>query len=90
MNTLSREFLDSYGLSYDCRRDFLDAMDRLKTLKVDIFLGNHAYQNHTTERYQQLLSGNTDAFVDPTAWSEFAESARQDLLQLIEREKENI
>ncbi len=87
INTLARDFLDRYGLSYDCRTDFLASMDRLKNYKVDIFLGNHAYQNNTKERYQRLVAGDTEAFVDAEAWSQFAESAKKSVYDLIEKEK---
>jgi len=88
INSMTREFLDRYGLSYDCRGNFLSAMDRLKTLNVDVFLGNHVEHNHTAEKYQQLVAGNKDAFVDPTGWSEFAESCKKRLHTLIGKEKE--
>lgn len=86
LNTLSKEFLDSYGLPYDCRGDYLASMDRLKELHVDIYLGNHAYQNKTVEKYQLLITGNKEAFVDPTAWSDFAENCKKGLYALIDKE----
>lgn len=86
LNSLTKTFLDSYGLSYDCRKDYATSMDRLKTIPVDIYLGNHVAQNQTPEKYQQLLAGNKDAFVDPTGWSVFAEKCKADLAALIEKE----
>lgn len=86
MNSMKKEFLDRYGLSYDCRTDFLQAMDRLMTHNVDIFLGNHVEQNHTEEKYQQLLAGNEDAFVDKAGWSRYAELCKKRMNALIEKE----
>lgn len=85
-NSMKKEFLDQYGLSYDCRNNFIASMDRLQTLNVDIFLGNHANQNRTPEKYQQLIAGNQDAFVDPDGWHRFAEAAKNTLLACIEKE----
>lgn len=85
-NSMKKEFLDQYGLSYDCRDNFIASMDRLQTLNVDIFLGNHANQNRTPEKYQQLIAGNQDAFVDPDGWHHFAEAAKNTLLACIEKE----
>lgn len=85
-NSMKKEFLDQYGLSYDCRDNFIASMDRLQTLNVDIFLGNHANQNRTPEKYQQLIAGNQDAFVDPDGWHRFAEAAKNTLLTCIEKE----
>lgn len=86
LNTLKREFLDSYDLPYSCRDDYLKSMDRLKELTVDIYLGNHPYQNNTAEKYQKLIAGEPDAFVDPAAWAEFAEKCKKNLLALMESE----
>lgn len=87
LNSMQREFLDRYGLSDRCRTDFLNSMERLKTLNVDVFLGNHASQSGTAWKYQQLLAGNKNAFIDPTGWIDFAESCKQSVLALIEKEK---
>lgn len=78
------KFLDQYGLSYDCRTDFLKAMDRLKNYHVAIFLGNHVGQNNTRGRYQKILEGDSNAFVDPEAWAAFAEFAKQRVVRIIE------
>lgn len=87
LNTMAKAFLDSYGLPLSYRDDYLASMERIKTLHVDIYLGNHAYQNQTKEKYQQLLAGNEDAFVDPTGWATYAENCKQGLLALLERER---
>lgn len=87
-NSMTKEFLDRYGLSYDCRTDFITSMDRLMSIPVDIYLGNHAAQNKTAEKYQQLLAGNKDAFVDPASWGKFADSCKKRLYAMIEEEKE--
>jgi metallo-beta-lactamase class B len=53
------------------REDFRQSLLRLKQEKVDIFIGNHATQNQTPERYQRLIAGDKMAFVDPDAWLDF-------------------
>ena len=87
LNSLKKSFLDRYGLSYDCREDYLNSVERLKKLNVDIYLGNHVGQNKTPQKYQQLIEGNKDAFVDPTGLAEFVERCKTDLFQLLEQEK---
>ena len=86
LNSLTKKFLDSYGLSYDCRKDYAASADKLKTLKVDIFVGNHSWQNKTREK-QALLAENPDVFVDPTAWGAYADKCKADLAALLEKEK---
>lgn len=86
LNTFSKSFLDKYSLPYEYREDYLKSMDRLKTLTVDIFLGNHAWQNKTREKRELIAQGNKDAFVDPTAWGKFAEQCKKNLYTLLEKE----
>ena len=87
MNSFQKAFLDRYGLSYDCRAQYLQAMDRLKPLKVDIFLGNHAWHNKTREKQKLVAAGEKDVFVDPTAWAAFAEKCQKDMFALLEKER---
>ncbi|MBQ3426644.1 MAG: MBL fold metallo-hydrolase [Clostridia bacterium] len=87
-NTMCRKFLDKYGLSYDCRDNFIAAMDRLKDEPVDIFLGNHMQHNKTLEKYKLLTEGNSDAFIEPFEWGEYCKWAKQNLLNMIADEKE--
>ena len=86
INTMSRKFLEKYNLSFDCREKFKAAMDRLCEEKVDIFLGNHMQHNHTAERYQLVMAGDTEAFVHPEEWAEYAIWAKQNLCQMEEKE----
>lgn len=87
INTMCSEFLDKYGLDYGCRDAFINAMERLKKEKVDIFLGNHMQHNHTKKKYEQICSGNKKAFVNPVEWAEYAEWAKQNLIKMIHEEE---
>ena len=86
INTMCREFLDKYGLPYDCRGNFINAMDRLQNEPVDIFLGNHMQHNKTLAKYQEICRGNMDAFVCPSEWGEYCVWAKQNLLNMIKNE----
>lgn len=72
INTLSRSYLNKYGLPYSLRTDFVNAMQRLSRERVDIFLGNHAEHNHTPEKAEAIKRGQTDAFVVPDEWTPYA------------------
>ena len=87
LNTMKKAFLDKYDLPYSYREDYLASAERLKKLKVDIYLGNHVGQNKTPQKYQQLIAGNKDAFVDPTGLAVFAEQCKKDLQTLIASER---
>jgi metallo-beta-lactamase class B len=88
LNTLKKPFLDRYSLPYSCREDYLKSTEHLEKLKVDIYLGNHVGQNKTPQKYQQLMAGNKDAFVDPEGLGNFVRQCRKDLLDLIEKENQ--
>ncbi len=89
INTMSLEFLDKYGLSHDCRAQFLAAMDRLSSIPVDIFLGNHMQHNHTAQRTQAVLSGNKRAFIVPEEWKPYCLWCKENLLHMIKKEQEH-
>lgn len=87
LNSLKKSFLDQYGLSYDCREDYFRSVDRLEKINADIYLGNHVGQNQTPQKYQRLLAGDKDAFVDPEGLRNFVRQCRKGLQDLIEQEK---
>lgn len=88
LNTMCREFLDKYGLSHECREQFLDAMERLKKESVDIFLGNHMQHNHTEDKYYAKLNGCEKAFIVPGEWQENAKQASLAVKRMMEKENE--
>lgn len=90
INTMAASFLDKYNLSYACRADFLKAMDRLNEEKVDIFLGNHMQHNHTLERREKVIAGDKYAFVNKTEWVEYNEFCKQNLLDMIKKEIDDV
>ena len=86
INTLSREFLDAYGLPDSLRDDFTASMQRLNRERVDIFLGNHMQHNHTEEKYERLLAGDSLAFVDPDEWRAYNLWCIENLRAMVARE----
>ena len=86
-NTMCKEYLDKYDLSYELRKKFLEVMDRLKNENVDIFLGNHTIHNNTVGKYQEICEGNKGAFINPDAWREHCIWAKNTLLEKIEKEE---
>ena len=88
LNSMRRAFLEEYDLPLTCRQDFLDAMDRLTALDVDIFLGNHVEQNQTPERRKRLMAGDPDAFVDEKTWGAFCQERKTAVLTMLKKEEE--
>ena len=86
-NSMKDGFLKKYGLSTDCRQAFVDGIRRIKDRPVDIFIGNHTWNNNTYGKYERLAAGEKDAFVDSTEWKVFLESCEKKMLQLMEKSK---
>ncbi|MPN27176.1 hypothetical protein SDC9_174603 [bioreactor metagenome] len=84
---MTKEFLDEYGLSYDCREQFLSGLERLKREKVNLVLGNHINNNRLEEKYRRMQAGGPNPFLDNREWISFLEQCRKNLLDLMENEK---
>ena len=53
---------------------------------VDLFLGNHAAQNHTKENYEKLLLGGENPFIDDKAWGIFLDETEKKLTRRIKED----
>lgn len=87
INSMSKKFLESYGLSLDCRQKFFDGLERLKKEPVQLFLGNHLHNNRALEKAQAMADGATsNLFIDPQGWQNFLEQCRKNLESLMAQE----
>ena len=68
MNSMRYKFLDAYGLPHSLRDDFLRSLDKVRDEKVDILIGNHPGDAQTRQKYERMLAGEENPFLDPTAW----------------------
>ena len=84
MNSLAKDFLEQYGLSYDCRDKFRKGLHMLKDEHVDLVLGNHPGQNDTEGKLEKVL--NNQPIIDPDEWLKFLAMAEKNLDKLLERE----
>ena len=78
-NTLVSESRDFYP---DCREDYAKSLERLLEEDVDIFIGNHVWNNDTEEKGKRLLAGGENEFIDAEEWKKFLLSRRSVLLSL--------
>lgn len=86
-NSMKKDFLEKYNLSFDCREDFLTGIDKVIDREVDIFIGNHTWNNDTKGKYEKLVAGDKDAFVNKSEWKEFLEGCKESVLKMMEEEK---
>ena len=83
MNSMRSAYIRKYHLEdEDWRGAFRRSLQRAKSEKVDLFIGNHVSQNRTPERYQRLAAGDPMAFIDPAAWEEFLNGCEERLNEL--------
>lgn len=85
VNSMTKEFLNQYGLSFDCRENFRKGLQMLKSEHVDLVLGNHPQQNDTEEKLQKVLAGQN--IIDSDEWQRFLITAEERLDQLIAQEE---
>ena len=68
-NTLAQGKFDYEG----CREDYRNSLHRLQKEKVDVFLGNHTWNNDTYNKGKLLLETGENRFIDSTLWGQFLE-----------------
>ena len=79
VNTLVPEDGDFYP---ECRADFAKSIARLLEEEVDIFIGNHVWNNDTEEKGKRLQAGGKNEFIDADEWKKFLLYRRKVLLSL--------
>lgn len=89
VNTLCRDFIEKYG-NADCRDVHLKSLEKVRNEHVDIVLGNHTGQNHTSEKYKEMCDHPTgeNPFIKPHEWNEFIDFA-ENLYNRMLRDEEN-
>ena len=78
-NTLVRSHPSFYE---GCREDYLSSIDRLLGERVDIFIGNHVWNNDTEKKGTRLLETGENLFLDGGEWNKFLEFCRERCLSL--------
>ena len=54
-----------------CREAYRASIRRLKDEHVDVFLGNHTWNNDTEGKGKHLMATGENLFVDETLWCTF-------------------
>lgn len=80
---LKKGFLDRRGLAYGLRGLYFKSVQQLRGEHVDVFIGNHSWNNHTRENYELSLVSEENPFVNPAAWGEFLDKCEQNLERVI-------
>lgn len=83
-NTLKKGCYDYDG----CREDYRASLARLRKEPVEVFIGNHVWNNDTENKGKQRLSGGGNPFVDPKLWLRFLDYCEDRLNRVIEEEND--
>ena len=85
-NTLTRSTSAYYP---GCVDDYLRSLDRLEKEHVDVFLGNHVWNNNCDEIARQNLEAKENLFINDKAFGEFIAFCRKRCLDTVKKDEEN-
>lgn len=83
-NTLARGKFDFDG----CREAYRESVERLMKERVDVFIGNHTWNNDTFGKAALVGKSAVNPFVDGALWGKFLEFCIARLDSLIKKESE--
>lgn len=66
-NTMARGHFDYDG----CREDYRNSLHKLQKERVDVFIGNHVWNNDTAIKGELLLKTGINKFIDKNLWNDF-------------------
>ena len=81
-NTLAKGKFDYDG----CRSDYLESLSKLRKRKVDVFIGNHVWNNDTEGKGKILRETGENKFIDPSLWGKFLDFCEKRLYETIARD----
>lgn len=62
----------SHNTFYEgCRKDYIASCEKLLGVHVDVFIGNHVWNNDTYEKYLEMQKTGKNPFVDSNEWVKF-------------------
>ena len=82
-NTLAQGHFDYDG----CREDYRAAVHRLQKEHVDVFIGNHVWNNDTLVKGNILRETGENRFIDSALWHRFLEFCENRLDAVIKKDK---
>jgi len=84
-NTLCRDAFDFEG----CREAYRASLNRLRQEKVDVFIGNHTWNNDTEAKGKHLRETGENLFIDDSLFGTFLDFCENRLDSVIAAEAQN-
>ena len=70
----------------DCRKDYLESLNKLRKINVDVFIGNHVWNNDTLSKSIILKETGENKFIDKNLWNEFLDFCENRLYETIKKD----
>ncbi len=91
VNQLKKAYLDrkveGTCLPIGWRADYLGSVERLRAERVDVFIGNHCWNNKTREKYEMLVANpSKNPFINPKPWGVYLNTCENALMRMIHKE----
>ena len=87
LNTMSKAYMDKYGLPYSLRDDFIASIDRMMDKIPEVHVGNHLGDNaHFPKLEKRELGCEQNPFVDGKTWQQFLTTRRREALAAFEKD----
>ena len=83
--SMSRKYLDKYGLPISLREDFLNSIDKVYDERVEVHLGNHLGDNKHREKIKEILNG-VNSFLDGSTWKWFLDKRRNEAIEFFKKD----
>lgn len=82
---LTKNYMDREDrrVSYHLRALFFESVERLKKEHVDVFVGNHSWQNDTEGKQARLALSDVNPFIDENEWVPFLDGLKTTLEEII-------
>ncbi len=74
--SLTREALKENGLPLSMQQTFLKSIEKVWDEPVDLMLGNHPFHNDTFQKYERMVQGEENPFIDKTEWRRFLQELK--------------
>lgn len=81
-NTMQNEFLEKYNLPKTCREEFFEGLKKVRNEKVEIFVGNHVWNNNTREKAEQITD-DYNPFINENEWIPFIDDCIEKVKKLM-------
>ena len=87
-NAITLKYIYKNDSPRDCDEQMLGSVEMLKTIPVDIHLGNHPANNGTLEKRERQLRDGGNPFIDVDSWPRYMDTLRAKINEIIaENEK---